>query len=231
MAVAGCRQGEAPRRPGQVPQVAATVVTIRTATGAGNKTYNHSLFISDGVARSGDEVDVWHLYDPAKNRVTTVDEIAGTHRVFALQELVAVRRRTAAARANRPGVKAEWSAGEGSMVTHGVQTRQSLITAGAYRRELWFGTHPQIPARLHPLMYLTRLAESDEAGVSPRVDDVLLNLPGYPMIDRAELPYGNKKMTVERSVVRIEQKQVPRSWFELPKKSRDITPAPPPKKP
>jgi hypothetical protein len=226
LALAGCSRKSVQRAVGEEPKVAATVVTIRTVTKPENKAYHHSMFIADGVVRSGDEVDVWHLYDPAKNRVTTVDEIAGTHRVFTVQDLVALRRKSNEARGIHVAANAVFADGSGAVVTLGVQTKQSLITAGAYRRELSIGKHPQIPARLFPLMYLTRLAESAAAGVSPRVDDALLKIDGYPLIDKSDLPYGKSTMAVERTVVKVEQKQVPRAWFELPKKSRDITPPP-----
>jgi hypothetical protein len=225
LVVSGCREkAPAARSRGTEPQVDATVVTIRTQTGPENKVYNHSIFIREGVARSGDEVDVWHLYDTTRKRVTVVDEIAGTHRVEEERELVAAAQRTTAKRTDNPVAGATIARASGSMVTLGVQTIQSVITAGSYRRELWFGTHPQIPPRLYSLMYATRLAGNAATGVNPRVDAALLAMTGFPLIDRAELPYGDKKMTVERTVVKVEQKPVPRAWFELPNGSRDLTP-------
>ena len=58
----------------------ATVVTIRTTLQPANKNFTHSLMIANNLARSGDEVDAWRLFDLKKKQVTFVDDIAKTYR-------------------------------------------------------------------------------------------------------------------------------------------------------
>ena len=210
-----------------VPKIRAVLVTIRTTMQPSNRVFNHVIIIANGKARSGDEVDVWHLYEPQRGRVITIDEIAKTHRVTTFEALMAARRKAETAGATQTLPQARLARAGQSRIQFGTEVRQWLISAGEYRRELWIGTHPQIPARLFSSIYATRLSESNTAGVNSQVDRQLAALEGFPMNDRAELPFGTSKMIVERTVTKIEQKDVPQSWLEVPKGSRDITPAAP----
>ncbi len=220
--LAGCRQAPKERDPDAVvPKIRATLVTIRTTTQPSNKVFNHVLIIANGKARSGDEVDVWHLYEPQQGRVITIDEIGKTHRVHTVAALTAARRKSEEAGSTQTLLQARIADAGQSRVHFGIQVRQWLITAGDYRRELWIGTHPQIPARLYATIYGTRLSESNTAGINSLVDRQLTALDGFPMIDRAEMPIGTSTMIVERTVTKIEQKDVPRSWLEVPKGSRN----------
>jgi hypothetical protein len=226
LAAVGCEQKAKKIVTPEGPKVKATVVTIRTVLQPSNKAFNHSLIIVNGIARSGDEVDVWHLYDPKRARVTTVDEVAKTHRVDPVTALVAARVKQEAAGNVASLSTAKLVTTDDSIVHLGAQTRRWLLTAGAYKRDLWFGTHPAIPAGLFSAIYATRLAESTAAGVSAAVDRQLMAVNEFPFIDRSELPYGKSTMTVERTVTKIEEKEVPQAWLEIPKGSRDVTPQP-----
>ncbi len=219
---AGCKREPKKGAAGApVPQMRATLVTIRTTLKPSNKVFNHVLIIAGGKARSGDEVDVWHLYEPQLGRVTTIDEISKTHRVTALTALTAARKKSEAAGLTQTLPQARLAATGQSRVLLGTQLKQWSISAGTYRRELWIGNNPQIPARLFATIYATRLAESNTAGVNSQIDRQLITLEGFPMIDHAELPFGKSTMTVDRTVIKIEQKDVPRSWLEVPKGSRN----------
>src|SRR4051794_38829197 len=63
------KKASTPAAPGE-PQIAATVVTIQTSVQPGNRTLSHTLVIANDLARSGDEVDTWRLFDLKGNRVT-----------------------------------------------------------------------------------------------------------------------------------------------------------------
>jgi len=42
-----------------------------------------------------------------------------------------------------------------------------------------------------------------------------IKLQGFPLAEHAELPYSNKKLVVDKTVTRIESKDVPASLFEI----------------
>jgi hypothetical protein len=75
----------------------------------------------------------------------------------------------------------------------------TLFTAhtGGYIRQLWIGNHPAIPPRLFSMM----------TGIETQ---------GFPLAEHAELPYLNKKLVVDKTVTRIESKDVPASLFVIP---------------
>lgn len=88
----------------------------------------------------------------------------------------------------------------------GVEANESLIQIGAYRRELWIAKHPAIPDRLYSML--------QPIGAPP----------GFPLLDRTNMPYGKaSKFVVERVVVAIGQKDVPKALFEVPRGYRDLT--------
>jgi hypothetical protein len=68
--------------------------------------------------------------------------------------------------------------------------------AGGYARQLWIGNHPAIPPQLFSMM----------TGIQ---------LQGFPLAEHAELPYSNRKLVVDKTVTRIESKDVPASLFEI----------------
>ena len=55
------------------------------------------------------------------------------------------------------------------------------------------------------------------AGVTLPADAALMAVQGFPLADHAELPYGNARLVVDRSVVKIEQRDVPETWLTVPK--------------
>jgi|GEM_PF-5733299 len=67
---------------------------------------------------------------------------------------------------------------------------------GGYVRQLWIGNHPAIPPQLFSMM----------SGVPAQ---------GFPLAEHAELPYLNKKLVVDKTVTRIESKNVPASLFAI----------------
>jgi hypothetical protein len=87
----------------------------------------------------------------------------------------------------------------------GVEAAQYLIRMGGYQRELWIGAPPQIPPNLFGM-----------------IDGEFAKLPGFPLLDHAELPYGKTKMIVDRSVLKIEQRNVPQSSLDIPSDYKEV---------
>jgi hypothetical protein len=79
----------------------------------------------------------------------------------------------------------------------GVNATLWTTHTGGYTRQLWIGNHPAIPPRLFSMM----------TGIETQ---------GFPLAEHAELPYLNKKLVVDKTVTRIESKNVPASLFVIP---------------
>ena len=180
---------------GVEPQIAATVLTIQTNLQPQNKSFTHSIVIANGHARSGDEVDRWRLFDVDNKRVTFVDDISKTFYVEDSGPPLSGQPRAAVLQPT--GAK---------KVIQGVEASQYLTRLGGYQRELWIGSPAQIPPQLFGM-----------------IDASFAKLPGFPLVDHAELPYGNTRLLVDRSVVKIEQKNVPQSWISVPSDYKEVT--------
>jgi hypothetical protein len=79
----------------------------------------------------------------------------------------------------------------------GVNAALWTAHAGGYTHQLWIGNHPAIPPQLFSMM----------TGIEAQ---------GFPLAEHAELPYLNKKLVVDKTVTRIESKNVPASLFAIP---------------
>lgn len=208
------------------PRMRATVVTLKTTTQPGDKTFIHDLVIAGNRARNTGEHDVWHLYDAKAGTITTVDDIAKTIRTEPVQSIV--RQRKAALAKTLPSYYPRMAlepTGEKRAIQN-VTARQNVIEAGAYRRELWMAEHPSIPKSLFSLMYAAEPHAAPLAPMMRGVDEALLAASGFPLLDRAEIAFGNQKVVVDRSVVSITQRELPQSLLELPKGYQDTTPKP-----
>jgi len=91
-------------------------------------------------------------------------------------------------------------------IVQGVKASQFLVRIGGYQRELWIGVPASIPEQLFAMM------NADFSEVR-----------GFPLIDHAELPYGKLKLVVDRSVVKIEQRNVPMSLLNIGSGYQSVT--------
>jgi hypothetical protein len=91
-------------------------------------------------------------------------------------------------------------------VIQGVEASQFLIRVGAYQRELWIGAPQSVPPQLFGML-----------------DAKFARVRGFPLADHAELPYGKSKLVVDRTVVKIEQKNVPQSFLNVASDYKNIT--------
>jgi hypothetical protein len=225
LVAAACRPAPPPAPRNNGPQVRATVVTIQTTLQPQNKTFTHSIVIANGLARSSDEADSWRLFDLQKKQVTFVDDIAKTSREVPLDALLAQRRKELALPLPVPLPRATLVATGAKRALLGVEAAEHLIRLGGYQRRLWIAKHPALPADLFAMMEASAPNSSPLAGVARDVDEALMNVQGFPLLDHAEVAFGNKKMIIERSVVKIEQKDVPASWLQTKAPSASPRPA------
>lgn len=198
IAVAACKQVKAPLKAvvrAMEPQTPATVITIQTTLQPQNKTFLHAIVIAKGRARSSDEVDRWRLFNLAESRVSYVDDVAKTY----YSESIGGTSPPAAARAEdipRPQLIVTGA----KRVIQGIDAVQLIIRFGGYQRELWVGNPPSVPDKLYAMMHA-----SDEGS----------KLRGFPLVDHAELAYGKSKLVVDRTVLNIEQRDIPESFLDI----------------
>ncbi len=199
-----------------VPQIRATVVTVRTTVAPSNRTTTHAVVIGESVARSTDEAGTWRLFDFRHNRVTFVDDVEKTYQVFPLSALVE-ERRAINSRESIPAYPAAQFTVTGEQQTVlGTPARQAVVRMGNYERELWFGTHPKIPANLFALMLASDRRPTAFGQIAKQLDEGLLAARGFPLLDHAELPYGKEMMVVDRNVVGIDERNVPTTLLQIP---------------
>lgn len=226
LAFIACKPAPPPAKPAAArrgPQTRATVVTIQTTIQPGNKTTSHTLVIANGRARSGDELDSWRLFDLANGRVTFVSDIDKTFRTVPLAQLEKNLRATLDDPLPDGMAHAQISATKITKPIAGVPATQSVVKLGGYTRELWIGQHPLIPPRLFAMMLASEPPSSPLFPVMDKVDDALLKVNGFPLAEHSELAYGKKKMTVDKVVTNIEQRDVPAGMLNVSGGYRDIT--------
>lgn len=210
------------------PQVRATVLTVRTTVQPDNKTFTHTIVIAGDRARSTGEQEVWRLYDTKANTITFVNDLEKTVRTESMASLVRARGVTMRAPLPAHFTPAQLARTAERKTLQGVLATQVLITAGSYRRDLWLGTHQQIPSALFAMMHASEPLTTPLAPMMRSVDEALLAMRGFPLLDRTEVPSFEGKVVVERTVASIAQQQVEETLMAVPKDYRDVTPKPPP---
>lgn len=205
------------------PSVRATVITVRTTILPQNKIVNQAIVVVGDKARDTTERDAWRLYDVKQRTITFVDDIDKTTRTESFATLSKQRATNLAAAVAsfhpRPVLKKG-----SSKPIQGASARQWLITAGAYKRELWMAEHPSIPRGLFAMMQASENISSPLAPIMRDVDAALVAADEFPLVDRSEVPIGTTPMIVERTVIGIAQKDVPEALVTVPKGYRDLTP-------
>lgn len=209
--------------PRRGPSVKATVLTIRTTLQPANRTTNHAVVIADSKARTTDEADEWRLYDLKAGTVTFVDDLQKTYRTQRFATLLARRRAVLRRPVDRELPAAQFESTGAQREILSIPATQSLIRLGGYQREVWFGKHPLIPDELFAMIHASAEPSTRLGAVVSKADEGLIAARGFPLIDRAEMPFGKQTMIVERTVAAIEQKDVPAAMLQIPDDYTEIT--------
>lgn len=230
-----CKAPSAKREPEPVttktggPKVHATIVTIESKLQPANRTLTHTLAIAGDRARSDDELESWRLFDLKENLVTFVDDLARTYRVESYPTLLARRRAVDDGSLPDGLPAAKFATTAMKRTLQGIETTQSLLTLGTYRRELWIGTHPAIPAQLFAMMVGSDSRSAQLAGLARNAESAMLDLRGFPLAEHAELLFDdNQKLVLDRTVTSIEQKDVPGALLSVPADYKQIPSQVPP---
>lgn len=222
--LAACKPAPPTRgKPPAVPRARATVVTIRTTTMPANTRREHLIVIVGNRVRSTEETDVWRLLDPAARTVTFVDDIGRTMRTESMDEIV--RRRKLATAGPLPGhyQNARLARPEETRTLLGITASLLRIEAGAYRRDLWLAEHPEIPSGLFAMMHASEAPSSPLEPMMREAGAAILAADGFPLSDRAEVPYGDHKLIVERTVISVSTREVAESLVTIPKGYVDLS--------
>lgn len=217
----------APQRPAPTaagPTVRATVITIRTTLLPEKRTFYTQLVVAGDRVRNTAEHDAWRLYDTKAKSVTFVDDVAKTIRTEPLAAIVKRRQSSLATELPAHFPHARIAHGGATRTIQGVRAEQSVIEAGAYRRELWLAEHPSIPRDLFAMMHASEAPSTPLAPMMREVDAAILAMHGFPLADHAEVAYGKTKMVIDRAVVGITQKDEQESLVTIPKGYRDLSP-------
>lgn len=222
IAAVACAPQNATSRPG-VPKIPATVVTIQTTLQPQNKTWQNSIIIAGGRARSDDEADRWRLFDLHNARVTFVDDVGRTYAIQPVDRLIAERRLAADGPLPAGVPRAEVIRTGAKRTIAGVEATQLLIRMGGYQRELWIGDPPSVPPNFFATWFATRPVNEKYEPMMRDVDEALMTVNGFPLADHSELDFGKQKMIVDRTVVSVQQRDVDESLLIVKGGYRNLT--------
>ena len=221
----GCQKpATSPARTTGGPQVRATVITIRTSLAPEGTSQLHTIVVAGDRARSTQEHDLWRLFQFDQERVVLVDDIGKTVRERTLAEMRQEKGRALASNLPPHYPRLELVATDERRVILGVEARKHVIESGTYRRELWIAEHRAIPPSLFAMMVATSPATTPLAPMMRGVEEALAQVRGFPLVDRTEVTWGDTRKVIERTVVGIEQKDVPESLIRPPADYRNLTP-------
>ena len=225
VALAACKGPALPPHPSdQTPKTRATVITMRTTLQPPPQTVSQTIAIAEGKARVSTDVDTWRLFDFAKKQVTWVDSIAKTSRAETFASLLARRRQALTSPPREGGPHAQSGLTGARKTIAGVASSEWVLREGAYERHVWIARHPSIPDDLFAMLQSTAPSAASATGPARAAEEGLLRIPGFPMADHAELPYGRSRLVVDTVVLSVEQHDVPQSWFNVPAADR-VAPA------
>lgn len=228
--LAGCdaaRPGSetAPPRARQSPgEIPARVLTIRESSHPPTRALIHRIVVAGDKVRMTSELDRWRLFDLTKRTVTFVDEPAGTYRTVPVDDLLRTRRRqlrasppaeVGPAEIRRTGLEREIG---------GERAEQWVVELGGYHREIWMSVDPILGEDFFRMWIASEPLSEAWAGVLQPVHEQLLELEGFPLIDRSRLVWEGGALLSQRSLVGIEDSRVRASFFEIPGAYEDATP-------
>lgn len=215
----GCRPGAAPpaQEAKRQPSVDGRIVAVQSTLPDTNRVIQHEVVEANGLVRSTDEVDRWRLIDVKGSKVIFVDDIAATQREMSLAELRERKQRLS------QGSIPSWypqpvfrKTGEARTIL-GREADQYILQVGGFTRELWISREPLLGADYMAL----RFGSDEPGGPAPaalaRIHLELMELQGFPLIDRISMPVGQTTWGVAREVRAIREGAIARSLFEIPR--------------
>lgn len=205
--------------PGQ--RVNADVVVIREFLPVEKTAFSYLIAHSAGKVRLGNETDKWRLIDLKEQKVTFVDETSRSYQTESLATLRNSTRISVSRPLPQPFVPLNIARTSDSSTIAGRESVKHVIEGGGYRRELWLSTKPLLDPALYGAMLASETLSEPLAGLMREVTPRLMAQQGFPLRDESELVYGDKKLSVTRTVSEIGRRQLPASLFSIPQGFED----------
>jgi hypothetical protein len=210
-----------------VPRIEARVLVVNTVELPKKRGFEWLVVVTpDQLVRFGDECDRFRIFDMKNRTVTFVDTIAKTWKRASFESLVADRRKLLSTPMPAEITPATYAATANLARFSGIVARQHLLTLGGYRRELWMPSTSIAPEGLFAIAFATEPIAETYAGVMDEAFDDLMQLRGFPVLDRSEMPFNGQQYVVERRIVSVGVRSVPAAWFQIPPDYTDLTPRP-----
>lgn len=207
-----------------VPRIRATAFVIHTNILPDNKAFIHLIVLAGGKVRLGDETDHWRLFDLDKETVTFVDDVSKTYRTVSAATLIGERLGLVSTPAPYSVPTARYTDTNIERTLFGYRARQHVIEAGPYRREIWLSPSTPIGDRFFAMMIASEPISDAYAAMMKEPMRALVTLKGFPVLDRSDMPYDGKTLTVERRLERIETRNVSIHFLTIPVGYRNLTP-------
>jgi hypothetical protein len=210
----------------RLPTVPATVLSIRMSI-PGERASVYLVAMHDQKVRIGSEADRWRLFDLRNRSITFVDDVGRTFRTRTMADLL--RDRSALMARDLPaGVPlARVEPIAGAKTVAGIPASGFRITVGGYERELWISQRVLFSPDFLSMYLASESIGTPFAAVMRDAYRSLGTMRGFPVHDHSEMPWGEGRLVIERTVTSQEQRNVPAVWFEIPPGYRDLTPASP----
>lgn len=227
VAVFACREKPAAPAVRKLPQIEATIVTVRTNVSESEKATIHKVVAADGKARIGNELDHWRLFDFTNRTVTRVDEVERSYRTESFDDLFAARRKATARPVPQGVPRARFEVSNEVRTIAGLTAQRHSVRLGEYRRDLWISREPLIDPMLFAIASASEAMEAEYGGVMRDVYPRIVALRGFPLIDRSEIAAGKQTVIAERIVEKIERGPIPAAWLQIPTAYENKTPKAP----
>jgi len=200
--------------PGQ--RLEADVIVVREFLPVEKTAFSYLIAHSGGKVRLGNEADQWRLIDLEAEKVTFIDETSRSYRTESLASLRNAQRRSVLRPLPQPFQPLTIVRTEDSAVIAGRQAVKHVLEGGGYRRQIWLSTKPLLNPNLYGAILASETLSEPFAGLMREATPRLIAQQGFPLRDESELAFGDKKLSIVRTVSEIGRRQVPASWFSIP---------------
>lgn len=204
--------------------IRATVMNMKLVIPAEKRSVSYKVILAGNKMRIGDEIDRWRLFDLGTDTVTFVDDVARSYRVVSGTELVRAALDSVRVPVPPSFAPAQVLTPGGTTRISGYSARPLVIRMGAYEREMWISGEVPVPGRFLALQLASDASAGPLSGVMRNVLPTLLEQQGFVVLERSRLPLETTTMSMERSLVSVEQEQVPQAWVSIPAGYADLDP-------
>ena len=210
----------------QIEMVEARVFVYKTHLEPDQRDITTEMVKYGDRVRLAEELDQWRLFDLKKKEVIRVDAVARNYTRIPLADLLEGKKSLSRTPApdHAPDIRLQ-STGRSETLS-GYRGSLYQVDAGGFHRELWLSDDAVAGEGLWPLWMGSEPATGEYAPRTALMHLQLAAHDGIPLLDRSAISYGEKQLLAERTLLRVEQRKVPRALMEIPPDYTDLTPVP-----